>query len=180
MRDLERPVLYIIACGSPPAADLSTFVEQVTAEGWQPCVLATPMARRWLDIEAIEGLTGRPVRSEYRRPEEPKSYPPPDAIVVAPATLNTLNKWAAGIADTYVLGVLAEALARPCPVIVVPWLNDLLGAHPLFAANLDRLRSWGVQVVHDQGGLPAAGTGAANAGQFPWETLRQALAGYRS
>lgn len=35
--------------------------------------------------------------------------PPPDAFVVAPCTFNTLNKWAAGVSDTLVLGLLNEA-----------------------------------------------------------------------
>jgi hypothetical protein len=31
-------------------------------------------------------------------------------VVVAPATFNTINKWALGIIDTLVLGILNEAL----------------------------------------------------------------------
>ena len=175
MRHLDQPVVYIIACGAPPAADLPDFVEQLSAEGWRPGVLATPMARRWLDVERLERLTGWPVRSEYRRPDEPKSYPPPDAVVVAPATLNTINKLAAGITDTYVLGVLAKALSRSGPLIVAPWVNSLLAAHPLLEPSLHRLRSWGVEVLYDQGAVPAAGTGPSSATAFPWEELRALL-----
>lgn len=35
--------------------------------------------------------------------------PPADAIAVASATFNTINKWAAGISDTLALGILCEA-----------------------------------------------------------------------
>jgi hypothetical protein len=38
---------------------------------------------------------------------EPRS-PKADAIIVAPATYNTISKWAAGVSDTYALGILAE------------------------------------------------------------------------
>jgi flavoprotein len=49
--------------------------------------------------------------------------PPPDAIVVAPATFNTINKWAAGISDTLVLGLLTEAIGKRLPVVALPFVN---------------------------------------------------------
>ena len=41
----------------------------------------------------------------------------PDAIAVAPATYNPINKWATGASDTYALGVLAEQTTRYIEVI---------------------------------------------------------------
>lgn len=53
-------------------------------------VIATPAGMGFLDVTAVEQLTGHPVRSAYRSPEEPRrSLPPADAIIVAPATFNT-------------------------------------------------------------------------------------------
>jgi transcriptional regulator with XRE-family HTH domain len=37
-------------------------------------------------------------------PDEPDELPAADAVVVAPATFNTVNKWAAGITDTFAAG----------------------------------------------------------------------------
>lgn len=39
-----------------------------------------------------------------------RSLPHADVILVAPATYNTINKWALGVTDNYALGILAEAL----------------------------------------------------------------------
>jgi hypothetical protein len=39
---------------------------------------------------------------------------------VAPATYNTINKWAQGISDTYPLSVLAELIGLSVPTVVVP------------------------------------------------------------
>jgi hypothetical protein len=47
---------------------------------------------KFLDASRLEELTRHAVRSEYKRPEEPDVLPPPDALVVAPATFNTINK----------------------------------------------------------------------------------------
>jgi hypothetical protein len=88
----------------PPARDAGRLVELAQAEGWEVCVIATPSGRSFIDQAALEAATGHPVRSEYKQPEEPDVLPPPDAIVVAPATFNTINKWAAGISDIWHLG----------------------------------------------------------------------------
>jgi hypothetical protein len=66
------------------------------------------------DSAELARLTGHPVRSEYKHPDEPDVLPPPDAIVVAPATTNTTIKWAAGISDTLALGLLVEESALAC------------------------------------------------------------------
>jgi phosphopantothenoylcysteine synthetase/decarboxylase len=110
----EGRVLYVIVCGAGPAGDVGRLVELAHDRGWTVQIIATPSALAFIDIPKLEAQTGRPVRSEYRSPGEPKS-PPADAVIVAPATYNTLNKWANGISDTYALGILAEAPGLDIP-----------------------------------------------------------------
>jgi flavoprotein len=50
----------------------------------------------------------------------------PDAIVVAPATYNTINKWAQGISGTYALGLLAEITGLGIPIVVISFVNSAL------------------------------------------------------
>ena len=73
------------------------------------CVIAAPDGMKFLDALRLAELTGHPVRSQYKQPDEPDVLPPADAFVVAPATFNTINKWALGISDTLALGLLNEA-----------------------------------------------------------------------
>ena len=101
-----RPVLYIIACGAPPAGQLPAFVRDAQIQGWNVCVIATPDGAKFVDAGNLAGLTGHPVRTRYKRPEEPDVLPPPNALIVAPGTFNTINKWAQGISDTLALGLL--------------------------------------------------------------------------
>jgi len=56
------------------------------------------------------------------RPERASHGPgvPANAIAVAPATFNTVNKLAAGIADTLALGLLCEYLALAVPIVLPP------------------------------------------------------------
>ena len=82
-------------------------------------------------------MTGSPVRSQYRKPGEPRSRPA-DAIIVAPATYNTINKWAQGISDTYALGILAETTALGVPIVVLPFVNSALAARAPFRRSIRR------------------------------------------
>ena len=85
-----------------------------------------PAALDFLDMQELEEQTGHPVRSEYRKPGNTasgRSLPKADAIIVAPATYNTINKWANGISDNFALGILAEAVGLHIPVVVLPSLT---------------------------------------------------------
>ena len=128
-------VLTVIVCGAGPASEVGQLVKLAQEHGWTVQVVATPAALDFLDVPAIEALTGSPVRSQYRKPGEPRSRPA-DAIIVAPATYNTINKWAQGISDTYALGILAETTALGVPIVVLPFVNSALAARSPSAAAL--------------------------------------------
>ena len=131
-------LLYVIACAAPPAPDLHLVATSMLLRslGWDLCIVPTPDAMHFLDFDALRVQTMFPIRSEYRRPTEPK-LPPPDAMLVAPMTYNTVNKWAAGIADTFALGLLAETIGGDIPVTVVPWAKSALTRHPAFGRSID-------------------------------------------
>jgi phosphopantothenoylcysteine synthetase/decarboxylase len=125
--------LYVIVCGAGPAADVATLVVAAQQRGWVVCVATTPAGREFVDIAELEKLTGYPVRTEPRRPGDPESsWPLADAIVVAPATINTVCKWAAGIADLRAWGVqvLYERSAPP-PTWMASWEQILTATESL-------------------------------------------------
>jgi phosphopantothenoylcysteine synthetase/decarboxylase len=169
----EEPVLYVVACGGRPAADLGPFVSQMQAAGWQVCVIATPSALKFMDLQALSDLTGHRVRYDYKQPDEPDALPSPDAFVVAPATFNTINKMAYGASDTLALGMLNEAIGMGLPIIAVPTPNVALARHPAFGTSVEALRSWGVRVVFDpeRYPLPTPNMGPPAAALFPWNDL---------
>ncbi|MFG1998846.1 flavoprotein [Spirillospora sp. NPDC048911] len=147
-----KRVLYSIACGAPAASGLATFVELAQAAGWHVRVIATPMGVKFLDVERLAALTGGPVRTDFRLPHETSNgLPPADAIVVAPATFNTINKWALGITDTVAVGMLCEHVGMGVPTLAVPQVKAELASHAVFKSNLDALRSMGVHVLFDPG-----------------------------
>lgn len=162
-------VLSVVACGAGPAAAVGTLVKQALDRGWTVQVIATPSALAFFDAADIEAATGTPVRSEYSKPGAPRSRIP-DAIIVAPATFNTLNQWALGLSDTYALGVLAEQTGLGLPIVVLPFVSDALASRPPFQRSVRALRAEGVSVLLGPGGVPphpAHGESGVMDG-FPW------------
>ena len=101
-----------------------------------------------------------------RKARAPRSLQPGDAVIVAPATYNTINTWAAGIADVYALGQLAEAVGHGLPVMVLPFVSSALAANPTYARTVQTLRADGVRLLDgspDSDGVRRGG-GTAPAG----------------
>jgi phosphopantothenoylcysteine synthetase/decarboxylase len=161
-------VLYVVVCAAPAAADVARLIRLVRGTGWRVQVITTPLGRRFVDADALAELTGEPVRSDYRMPGESNELPAADAVVVVPATFNTINKWATGIADTFAVGLLCELMGFGVPILAVPLLKDALTRHSAFIANIEVLREMGVRVLFD----PAA---PAHARMPTWERIVEEL-----
>lgn len=170
-------VLYAVPCAAGPAPLVGRLVEMAQGRGWDVWLAPTPSAMDFLDVGALEALTGHPVRARYRRPGEPGKLPPADAVVVAPATYNTINKWAAGIADTHSLGLLAELTPSGIPIAVLPFVNASLAANRVFGRSVAELRAAGVTVLLGEGAFVPhpAGTGEGRLESFPWALALDAV-----
>jgi phosphopantothenoylcysteine synthetase/decarboxylase len=169
--DAPQRVLYLVVCGAGPAADAGKLLVAAHATGWDTYVVVTPAAAAFLDRPAVEAQTGHPLRSAYRDPGMPRrSMPAADAVIVAPATYNTINKLAAGVSDNYALGVLAECIGARLPVVVLPFINAALASRAPLRAAVAALRAEGVRILlGDNGYQPhPAGEGAERIADFPW------------
>jgi phosphopantothenoylcysteine synthetase/decarboxylase len=168
---MTQPVrtLTVIACGAGPASDVGKLLKLAQEHGWRVQLVATPAALPFLNVPELEAMTGSPVRSEYRSAGEPRS-PKAQAVIVAPATYNTICKCAQGISDTYALGILAEAISLPIPVVVLPFVNTALAARQPFQRSVHQLRDEGAHVLLGPGLFEPhePGTGGDHMDAFPW------------
>ncbi len=165
----EQRVLSVIVCGAGPASAISTLIKQAQDRNWTVQIIATPAALDFFDPATIESQTGRPVRCQYRKPGEPRSEKA-DAIIVAPATYNTINKWAQGISDTYALGILAETTALSVPIVVMPFVNSALANRAPFRRSVEALHAEGVHILIGPGGIEPhpPHTGGTLIDSWPW------------
>ncbi len=137
-------------------------------------MIPTPQAMKFIDLPTLEQQTSFPVRAEYEPDSTAAALPPPDAMLVCPATFNTINKWAYGLADTLALALLTEAIGQDMPLVAAPSLNSAQAAHPAFERSVSALRDMGVTVLYGPGvyepGPP--GTGGRT---YDWELPLEAL-----
>jgi phosphopantothenoylcysteine synthetase/decarboxylase len=140
------------------------------------CVVTTPDGRKFVDVPALAEQTGYPVRSYYKQPGEPDVLPAADALLVAPATVNTINKWAAGIADTLALGLLIEAYGLEKPIVAMPYTTSAMVRFPAFQDSLEKLRTWGVTVLYGDDVIKLGPPGEEGPHEeFPWHLGLDAL-----
>jgi phosphopantothenoylcysteine synthetase/decarboxylase len=176
MSESQR-VLYLFICGAGPASRITDMVTLAQNEGWSVYCVATPAAvEHFLDIPALENATGHQVRTTYRKPgDEP--LPRADGVIVAPATYNTINKWAAGISDTYVLNQLAELTGLGVPIVVLPFVNQALAANRVFNRSVEELRQAGIHVLYGPGEFEPhpPRTGSQVLDTYPWGLALKAL-----
>ena len=77
-----------------------------------------------------------------------------DAIVIAPASANTIAKMANGICDNL---LLACYLSARCPVFFAPAMDLDMMKHPATQTNLSKLESFGVKILEPGFGELASG-----------------------
>src|SRR5260221_10531956 len=128
--------------------------------------LVTGGAERFVSAETFNAPARRPANENLYQ-----HLTRADLLVVAPCTANTLAKLAYGLADN----VLTEAaLAHRGPVLVAPAMNPRMWAHAATRANLETLRSRGVELVGPDEGETAEGELGVGRMSEPEEIVRAA------
>jgi len=172
------------------------FVRLAGKAGHQIRVVMTASARRFVGPDTFEGILGAPVlTSEFERdpmrgtfPGEPMPEHDPighlavvesaDAFLVAPASANTIAKLATGQADSM---LTTSFLACEVPRLVAPAMNDRMWSDVSTRANIETLRTRGIEVIDPETGSLAS-KGEYGTGRLPdpgklLERVEAALAG---
>ncbi len=105
-------------------------------------------ASRLLGPRVMEWATGNPVHVELSGyAEHVNICTAANAVVVVPATANTISKVANGIGDTPVALCVMTALGSGVPLLLVPAMNESMWRNPLVRGNIEKLRGLGVRFV---------------------------------
>jgi phosphopantothenoylcysteine decarboxylase len=149
----------VVAFSAPPVLQLSELLSLLHERAWDTYVILSPTASTWVDVDQLEVASGHAVRVEPRRPANSDSLPAADAIIAAPMTFNSLNKWAAGISDTFALGLLNEAIGLDLPINAALCIKEALRRHPVYDVSISRLVDAGVNVLRPEEVLNRTSTG---------------------
>ena len=161
----EKPLagrkLLLGVTGSIAAYKAAELIRLCKKAGAEVQVLMTPDAARFITPLTLGTLAEGEVLTEIFPDNEQGSWTKhvslglwADLFVVAPATAQTLAKMAYGFSDSM---LTATALAARCPLLLCPAMDHDMYLHPATQANLDRLRSFGYDVMTPGYGELASG-----------------------
>jgi phosphopantothenoylcysteine decarboxylase/phosphopantothenate--cysteine ligase len=167
--------------GSIAAYKAAILVRSLIRQGAEVQVVMTPLAKEFITPLTMATLSRRPILVEFFDPENGawNSHVSlgewADALLIAPATANTLGKMANGIADNL---LLTTYLSAKCPVLAAPAMDLDMYAHPATQQNLETLRTRGIRIVEPDTGFLASGLNGKGRMAEPEiivETLRSTL-----
>jgi phosphopantothenoylcysteine decarboxylase/phosphopantothenate--cysteine ligase len=155
------PKVLFQLTGSIACFKACDLVSRLAKRGLTVQTVASAGALRFVGAATLEGLTGRtPFTDLYeagRTMDHIRLARWADLALLCPATANSMNRLAAGLADD-VIGALflAWELERK-PYLVAPAMNATMWEHPATRAARDRLAAMGAQVLPVGDGRLACG-----------------------
>ena len=147
-------------CGGIAAYKCAILIRLLVKSGAEVRVIMTPSAHQFITPLTLSALSKNPVLSsfgddktgEWNNHVELGLWA--DAMIIAPATANTIAKIANGICDNL---LLATYLSARCPVWLAPAMDLDMLQHPSTASNLERIRSFGNIMIEPTHGELASG-----------------------
>ena len=157
---LKDKKIIIGVTGSIAAYKVSPLVRLLIKEDAIVQVIMTPAAHDFVTPLTMATLSGQPVLTEPFNPVDGDwtSHVElglwADLMLIAPATANTLAKMAGGIADNL---LLTTYLSAKCPVFFAPAMDLDMYRHPTTKQNIEKLQSFGNQLIAPTEGELASG-----------------------
>ena len=146
--------------GSIAAYKACYIIRGLIKAGAEVQVVITPAGKEFITPITLSALTQKPVVSEFfsQRDGTWNSHVSlglwADAMLIAPCTASTLGKMANGIADNM---LITTYLSMKAPVFIAPAMDLDMYQHPTTQQNMQRLLSFGNQIIEPQSGFLASG-----------------------
>jgi phosphopantothenoylcysteine decarboxylase/phosphopantothenate--cysteine ligase len=160
MSILKNKTIVLGITGGIAAYKAADIASKLTQAGARVETVMTEAATRFITPLTLRNLTGRPVvtdmfelASEHNE-EHIALAEAADAVLIAPATANTIARLAVGIADN-MLGTVV--LATGAPVVFAPAMNDVMYRNPITQLNIADLRNRGFHLIEPAYGRLASG-----------------------
>ncbi|MDP1772595.1 MAG: bifunctional phosphopantothenoylcysteine decarboxylase/phosphopantothenate--cysteine ligase CoaBC [Methylobacter sp.] len=175
---INKHILLAVS-GGIAAYKSAELVRLLRKQGATVRVVMTRSAMQFVSPLTFQALSGNPVHSELLDANEENAMGHislarwADALIIAPATANTLAKCSHGLADD-LLSTLY--LAATCPVYVAPSMNQAMWHKPVTQENIQKLKSHGVIVIGPGQGDQACGETGFGRMSEPLEICRQLMA----
>src|SRR5271154_1233706 len=167
MAGIEPMKVTVGVCGGIAAYKSVELVRLLQDAGYDPHVVMTQAAEEFVRPLTFEAISGHKVitslwgedagvvsEGDDTSIEHIHAAQTTKLLIVAPATADTLARFAHGLADDF---LSTMALATTAPVMVAPAMNVNMWTHPATRANVETLRGRGVKVIEPGSGYLACG-----------------------
>ena len=157
---LKNKKILIGISGSIAAYKIAFLIRLLVKEAAEVQIIMTQAAKEFITPLTLATLSKKPVLSEFVKDQTGTWNNHvdlglwADVILIAPATAHTLAKCANGICDDLLTAVY---LSAKCPVVFAPAMDLDMYQHPSTIENLQKLQSFGNQIVKSNFGELASG-----------------------
>ncbi len=152
--------ILIAVTGGIAAYKSVELASQLIKRGYNVKVMMTEAATEFVTPLTFETVTGNPViykmfsRTGDWDVEHISWAKWADLNIICPATANIIGKLASGICDDFVSTTL---LASEKKCLIAPAMNTVMYQHNSVQDNLDKLKTWGYEIVEPGSGDLACG-----------------------
>lgn len=158
MKTLAGKKIILGITGSIAAYKAAFFVRLLVKSGANVKVLMTQSATNFISPLTLSTLSKHPVITGIADEDEWSNHVAlglwADAIIIAPATANTIAKMANGICDNILNAVY---LSARCPIFIAPGMDLDMWTHPSTQGNIQKLLSFGNKLIEPESGELASG-----------------------
>jgi len=157
---LSGKKIILGVCGGIAAYKSAVLTRLLVKAGAEVKVIMTPSAHQFITSLTLSALSKNPVLTSFEKEKtgEWNNHVDlslwADAMIIAPATANTIAKIAWGFCDNL---LLATYLSARCPVWLAPAMDLDMLQHPSTKFNLEKIRSFGNTLIDPTYGELASG-----------------------
>lgn len=160
MAGIEGKKVLLGVCGSIAAYKAAFLTRLLVKAGAHVQIVMTPDATHFISPLTLSTLSGEPVLMEYFDGKTGSwnnhvhLAAEADLILIAPASANTIGKFANGLCDNLLSAVYLSAKS---PVFIAPAMDLDMWAHPSTKRNIDTLLGYGNIIIPPGSGELASG-----------------------
>jgi len=158
--DREHRILFQLT-GSIACFKACELISRLMKSGCAVQTVASAGALRFVGAAALEGLTGRTPFSDLyaagRTMDHIHLARWADVALLCPATANSMNRLAAGLADDAIGALFLAWEIGTKPYLIAPAMNATMWDHPATRAARERLAAFGARLLPVGDGRLACG-----------------------
>lgn len=157
---LRNKKIVLGVCGSIAAYKAAILTRLLIKQGAEVKIILTAAAVEFITPLTLATLSKNPVLVDFKKDDtgEWNNHVElglwADALLIAPASANTLAKMAQGLCDNL---LLATYLSARCPVFLAPAMDLDMYQHPATRKNLSDLNEYGNHIIEAEFGELASG-----------------------